>query len=84
MLEAVVGNDGVEGAVGEGEVGSVGLREIFDGTGGVVEVSADGDEWAHAGGKAAGAGSKVEDTLAGPGVFQDFVHGTVLAVVGCG
>jgi hypothetical protein len=49
----------------------------------VVEISADGDEWAEAGGKAAGARSEVEDALAGPEVLQNFVHGTVLTVVGC-
>ena len=82
MLQAVVGDDGVECAVREGKARGVGLREIFGGSGGVVEIGTDGDEWAEAGGKTSGAGSEIEDALAGAEVLQNLMHGTVLAVVG--
>ena len=74
MFEAVVGNYGVEGVVGKGKAGGVGLREVQRGMGGAVEIGADGDEWADIGGEAARARSEIEHALAGPQVPQDFVH----------
>jgi hypothetical protein len=82
VFQAVIGDDGVEGAVGEGKARGVGLREIFCGAGGVIEISADGDEWSEAGGETSGARAEVEDALAGPEVLQNFVHGTFLAGMG--
>jgi hypothetical protein len=64
-------------------VGGVGLGEIPDCARGVVKIGTNGNKWAHVVGKAAGAGPEVENSLARLGVFQDFVHGTLLAVVGC-
>jgi hypothetical protein len=52
------------------------------GNGRVVKISVDGDERADTGGEAAGARSNVEDALTRPEVRQDFVHRTVLTVVG--
>ena len=82
VLQAVIGNDGVEGSVGEGKTRRVGSREILGGAGRWVEISADGDEWTEAGGETSGARAQVENALAGPEVLQNFVHGTFLAGMG--
>ncbi len=82
VFQAVIGDDSVEGAVGEGEARCVGLREILGGAGRWIEISADGDEWSHAGGKTTGARAEVEYALSGPEVLQNLVHGTFLAGMG--
>jgi hypothetical protein len=82
VFQAVIGDDGIEGAVRERKARCVGLREILRWAGRWIEISADGGEWAEAGGKTTGARAEVENALAGPEVLQNFVHGTFLAGMG--
>ena len=78
MFQAVVRDDCVEGAIGERKPGGIGLREIGGRRGGEVKISADGDKFSYARIETPRPRSKIEDALAGPEAFQDFVHATFL------
>jgi hypothetical protein len=79
MRMAWVGPLKKSGSLGEREMGGVGLREIRNRAGGVIEIGADGDEWPDGGVEASGVRSDVEHALAGSQVIQDFVHGLCLS-----
>ena len=78
VFQTVVGNNGVESAVREGQACGVGLRKISGGACGAVEIGADSDERSHAGVEAACARSDIEHALGRPEILQDFVHPIVL------
>ena len=65
MLEAVIGDDGVEGGVGEGEAGGVGRDLNFTGNAGRGEIETDNGEVGAGRLKAAGPCAEVEDARAG-------------------